>query len=182
MVRRGRRTRHGTRNPSAWVTWNDWAGGVIGPGDRANWTKGNLSIPADRDFCIKGFWLQVTPEPSSASQGALGGVCCQVSVNNMYLTESRNVWNTGPLLVGAVGMHRRYFRVSGTTNWSKDAVSGQVLLFIDNICQRRNDTSSLRYVLELDIRVSPEAFGRACPALRTEASGFEIMPSWPSDA
>lgn len=178
MVRRGSKSRRRRQtNSSVWVTWNDWAGGVIGPGDRANWTKGNFSIPSDRDFCLKGFWLQVTPEPSSASQGALGGVCCQVSVNNMYLNESRNIWNTGPLLVGASGMRRRYFRVSGTTNWSKDAASGQVLLFIDNICQRANDTSSMRYILELDVRVSPEAFGRACPTLQTVPSSFELLTS-----
>lgn len=141
-----------------WLRVNDFAGGVIGPGDRANWLRSSLSVQTDRDFWLQGFELQAVSESSAGSVGA----CIQVSVNNPSSTSSNNFWNTGPIIVGNVPF-RKYFKITGTVPFSKDVATASVLLFVDNICQRAADVGSLRYVLRLDLKVSPEAFERSCP-------------------
>lgn len=156
-----------------WLRFTDFAGGILGPGDRATWLRSNLAVPTDRDFWMVGVELQVVSEPSSSKQGATGGATVLLSAENPVGKDvSANFWNSGPIVIG-VTPFRRYFRFKGSIPFSKDSAKSQSLILLDNICQRADDISSVRYVMRLDLKISPEPFGRNCPTILPTVSTLE---------
>lgn len=164
MPRNKRKQRRRRGGSLKWLPFNDYAGGIIGPGDVARWPRSSFTIPIDRSFRIIGFYVQAIAEVASATQGAIGGACFQVEVYNPVGTSSSmQLWNTGPIVIGTLP-YRRRFRISSQV-YPPDIVSTADLLKVSNVCQRKTDTASVRYVLRIDVVISPEEFGEKCPNL-----------------
>lgn len=165
MPKRSRRARRrGGRRSPKWLPFNDYAGGVIGPSDVASWKRASFAMPVDRSFFIRGMYIQAIAEVASTSQGALGGACLQLEIYNPTgPTATMQLWNTGPIIIGTVP-YRKYFKVKSLVFPPDMAMSAQ-LFTITNVCQRKVDTSSIRYVIRLDVEISPEEFGNQCPNL-----------------
>lgn len=188
MPRRRKRSNKGRGGSPQWLPFNDYAGGVLGPGDQALWIRRNFSIPSDRTFFIRGVHIQAIAEAASGSQQTVGGACMQVELYNPPASPdvSNQFWNSGPLIIGSVPF-KRYFRMKSLP--FPDSTSPQAtLLAFSNICQRKTDTGSIRYVARLDVALSPEEFNRKCPNLAgpfpstsppsSLTDDSECAPSW----
>ncbi|KAK9738861.1 hypothetical protein QE152_g9520 [Popillia japonica] len=156
------RQRRRNRGAPPWLPYNDYVGGVLGPGDQALWRRSNFSIPRDRQFYVMGVNVQVVTEAASATQEFVGHACLQVELYNpTSSSKSAQFWNSDPIVVGPIP-YSRNFRMKSLP-WTDATPPEVTLAAFTNICQRKTDTGSIRYVARLDVMMSPKEFSRTCP-------------------
>lgn len=112
------------------------------------------TVPNNRPFRI----LSV-----SYSFGMKKGASAIVVLRLYASEETEAVSDSGPLLVTTAGLRGRL--IQRDKRWYPDNLGGKVtLMAIDNICQSKDDLSTVRVVLRLHILLGPEVFNEKCPA------------------